>query len=283
MSKRVIQILAVVVIVCALTLNGFAQSSGPNFSGDGGRVVGGQPVPPFFETTGINSLGRLLRYQKFVEMLELTPQQVTELQKIANETSKTRGEQHQVVLQDYTDVIQNAELRNTKEGRQREAEMQQRMRMVSETSENEMLAKADKVLHPEQRVQLRENIFQLMGGLASTSALPELKLRFLSPDLTDIQKEQIRNLVEERSVEIRLSRERFGDVLRAPGEAGAEARRQNNAEMTKMMALYADRMTSLLTPEQRAKAEKLTAEIPAQRERLGLSPLPRPRAADAGR
>jgi len=72
-------------------------------------------------------------------------------------------------------------------------------------------------------------------------------------------------------------------MLRAQGEAGAEARRRFSAEGTQMMILYADRMTSLLTPEQRAQAEKLTAEIPAQRKRLGLSPLPQPRAADGGR
>ena len=277
MNKRVIQILAVVVIVCALVVNGFAQSSGPGFSGSA-------RMPTSFSqsrimVTGINSLGRLLQNQEFVKMLELMPQQMTELRRIIDETTETRRVQSQPLFLSYTTYIS---LRDTEEGRQEIEENRQRLSAVAEAADNEMQAKVDEVLRPEQQVRLRESIFQLMGGLDSAS-LQERLYGFLVPAPTDIQKEQFRKLAEERDAEIKLVEERFGDVLRAPGETAAEARQRFHAERMKISAKYGDQMTSLLTPEQRAKAEKLTAEIPALRERLGLVPLPRPRAADAGR
>jgi len=135
-------------------------------------------------------------------------------------------------------------------------EMRQRM----ETGMNEVQASIDRVLKPEQRTKLREATFQLSGGLNSAGT-PMGNMALGALDLTDAQKEQLRKLADERP---RIDFEGIADP-RSP-EGRAEMQKRIEAANTK----FAEQVRGILTPEQRAKAEKLTAEAPALREKLGL-------------
>jgi Spy/CpxP family protein refolding chaperone len=114
-------------------------------------------------------------------------------------------------------------------------------------------------LNPQQQSRLRELSFQATGGLNSP-LLNERMLEFA--DLTDAQKEQIRKIAEERTAE---SRAAIQGLLRAT----PEERTQFATDSAERNKKYAEQIKTVLTPEQKAKAEKLTAEAPALRERLG--------------
>jgi len=85
-------------------------------------------------------------------------------------------------------------------------------------------------------------------------------------------------LSRDKALAIVAINQNLAETVREP-----KAQRRVNAEMWQMRTEFAEQIISLFTAGQRAKAEKLTAEIPALRERLGLLPLAQPRASDAGR
>ena len=210
---------------------------------------------------------QLLQNPEFVKMLELTPEQVTGFQNFAREITalgETLGETLRML---------RAQARTEEEVRQIEVDVRRRAAMWTA----EWQTKIDEILKPEQRKKYTEIGFQLSGGLNSPALgqSNEWSLGFL--DLTDAQKEQIRKLTQERMAkEEALSEELVGlDTRQRP--------QRRSMATKKILAEHFEQIKSLLTAEQRAKAEKLTAESPALREKLGLPPLGQPRAAESER
>jgi len=235
-TKRILHILAVVVIAWALTLNAVAQ-----------------------QQIGVNSR-TFSMYPELAKVLELSPQQITDLRKIQAESIDIR---YQIL-----GIPRGGSL-----PRQPIPTEEQRQRL--DTAVADEFAKVDKVLKPEQRTKLWEITFQLACGWDSL-VLHERIFQTMNP--TDVQKEQIRQLLKECDADMKA----IQDTL-ATSARDQEAYEKRTAENIKIRAKYVTQIKSLLTPEQLAKAEKLTAEIPALRERLGLPPLVQPRAANAGR
>ena len=126
----------------------------------------------------------------------------------------------------------------------------------------ELRERVNQSLRPEQRTRFGETTFQLAGGLDSPF-LNERTLEVL--ELTDSQKEQIRKIVAEREAEAVAARLPRGGYVR-PENVEAF-----NAAATERNKKYAEQIKAVLTADQRARAEKLTAEIPALRERLGMA------------
>jgi hypothetical protein len=181
----------------------------------------------------------------FGNELGLSEEQKTELQKVVDEMRTQRFQANPGERMNLNDVRD---------------QMRQRM--------DTMRTRVGEVLKPEQQARLRELSFQATGGLDS----PFLNERmFEFTDLSDAQKEQIRKITEERNAEAvgtlrdGGAREMLGQ-LRTP-EGRAQLAAENEARNKK----YTEQIKAVLTDEQRAKAEKLTAEAPALRERIGAS------------
>ena len=91
-------------------------------------------------------------------------------------------------------------------------------------------------------------------------------------ELTDAQKEQLGKLMEGRT------RPDPADYdLRSP-----EGRQKFQEDMAASNAKFAEQVKGILTPEQKAKAEKLTTGIPALRGRFGI-PEPGQQGRQPGR
>lgn len=239
MSKHVLGFMTTVAAL-ALSLNAFAQPS----SG-----MGPPPPPGGFGPSGRmmmgGGIGMVLQNPEFAKMLELTPEQATRLQDIMRETSEERRRQMQEMQQGGAPP--NPE------------QMRQRMEQSVEATQT----KFDQVLNPLQRTKSREILFQLSGGLNS----PMLNDRMLQVlELTDAQKEQVRKIISDRNEENRAAFQ-GGFNFR---DASQEERDKFRADMETRNKKFADQITAILTPGQKEKAEKLTAEAPALREKLGL-------------
>ncbi|MCL2005352.1 MAG: hypothetical protein FWG73_04220 [Planctomycetaceae bacterium] len=98
------------------------------------------------------------------------------------------------------------------------------------------------VLEPEQRAKFGEMTFQLSGGLGGISVNNQMLEHVL--DLTPAQQEQINEIVKARNIAF-----------------------TNDPDIVKR---HADLVKAVLRPEQIMELEKLTAEIPALRERLNM-------------
>lgn len=207
------------------------------------------------------TVSTLLTYSEFVKVLELTPKQMTDLHKIREEETVAR---YQIFGVPRGSSLQGSSL--PQRGTGRTEEEVQRL----ETLKIEMLAKVDKRLTPKQRTKLRDITFQLAGGWDS-SVLKERTLEALN--MTDAQKTQIQKILKERDAEMKVIQNNFEMSLR-----DREAYEKRATEGKKVRAKYTDQVKSLLTAEQKAKAEKLIAEMPALREKLGLPLLGQPRA-----
>jgi Spy/CpxP family protein refolding chaperone len=116
--------------------------------------------------------------------------------------------------------------------------------------------------NPEQQTKARELSFQLAGGLDSR-VMNERTLETL--DLTADQKEKFRKILTDRDAEFSRVMQNFDWRNATPEER--EKMRSDAETRTKR---YADLIKALLTPEQKAKAEKLTAAAPELREKLGI-------------
>ena len=190
-------------------------------------------------------VGMVLQNPEFAKMLELTPEQSTRLQDIMREASEERRQQMQGMQQGGTPP--NPE------------QMRQRMEQSMDATQ----AKVDQVLNAQQRTKAREVMFQLVGGLNSPM-LSERTLQIL--ELTDTQKEQVRKIATARAEENRAAFQGGFDFRNASQEERDKFRTDMEARNKK----FSDQITALLTPEQKGKAEKLTAEASALREQLGL-------------
>ena len=131
----------------------------------------------------------------------------------------------------------------------------------------EMRKQINQVMRPEQRTRFGEVTFQLAGGLDSRF-LNERMLEIL--ELTDAQKEQIKAITAARTAEGAYALREFDFRNATPEERAAFAEKINTAN-TERTKKYAEQIKAVLTPEQKAKAEKLTAEAPALREKLGMA------------
>ena len=244
--KRVYWIFVVAVTVCALSLNTFAQPGGGRGQGPGGGMGPGMGMPGGMGPGGI---GGILQNPEFARHLELTPEQTTELQRVTREAAEAMRNQFQNMPRPEPGAVPpNPDAMR---------EMRQRM----EAGMGEVQASIDRVLRPEQRTKLRETTFQLSGGLNSPiMGTPMGNAALDALNLTDAQREQFRKLAEERP------RMNPGDYdLRDP-----EGQRRFRADMEAANARFAEQVRGILTAEQRAKAERLTAEAPTLRERLGI-------------
>jgi len=132
----------------------------------------------------------------------------------------------------------------------------------------EMQEKVDESLLPEQRMLFRELGFQLADGLNSR-VLNERTLDFL--ELTPTQREQIQQLAREVDVEADATRRALIILIHTletlEDWEAANAAIVANAERNDR---YAEQIRAILTPQQRARAERLTDAIPELRERLGM-------------
>jgi len=261
-SKRVFWILAVVLTVFALSLDAFAQPPGggdgprgPGMSGRGPRGPGMGMGGP-----GMGEVLRVVQNPEFLKMMEITPEQFTAIQSGVMEAMQR--------MRETMPPPQPGEMPNPNQ-------MRQRMDQMVDTIQ----AEVDKVLKPEQRTKLREVAFQLTGGLNALNMPFGGGVRALETlDLTPAQKEQVRATMEKRDAEIQAARQGFNF-----SEATPEEREKIRAEMEALNKKYADQVTDLLTPEQKAKAENLTKEAPAIRETLGLpAPGSRPQRGPGG-
>ena len=269
--KRAHWIFAVVVTVFALSLNTFAQppgggqgrgqgmgpggGAGPQGMGGGGGMMGGmmgQGGGMGFGMgmgAGAGGIGAVLQNPELARVLELSPQQATELQGVMRESMETFRTQFQNMPRPEPGA-------SPEEMRRFGETMRQRM----ESGMSEVQARVDQALRPEQRTRLRDVTFQLSGGLDSPMLGSPMGERMLETlDLTDAQKEQVRRLAEARNARI------------------GEVNWRDQAERERFQSDFAQQVRGLLTAEQRAKAERLTAEAPALRERLGMTAPGQPR------
>jgi len=270
MSKRIFWIFAVAMTAFALSLSAVAQppggpgGGGPRGPGGGPGGPGGGPGGPGGGMMmggpggGIGQLGQLIQNPEFAKLLELTPQQTTDLQRVtseAGEAIRTKTQEAMRPQQDGGPPSPEAMRQNM-----------DKIRQLVEEGIDEASAKLDQVLQPAQRTKFRETTFQTLGGLDS----PMLNDRMLAVvDLTDAQKEQIRKITEERNAAMMADIQNINWRDREAMERSRVATEERNKK-------FADQIKALLTPEQKAKAEKLTAEAPALREKLGI-PAPGPR------
>jgi len=272
MKKRIFWITAVAVTALALSLNAVAQPGGGQGRGQGpggggqGPGGGGQ-VPPGggfgmgqFPGMGMMMGGGpggpggmfgVLQNPELANILELTPAQRESLPGVVRAAIQ---EEIQRAVQDGGAPPQPGSPPNPA--------MMQRMDRAMDAVQERIHAE----LTPAQRTKAGELQFQVQGGFES----PFLDARTLGVlELTDAQKAEVRKITEERNAENRAAMEALRDSpegLRSP-EAWERLRTASEARNKR----FADQIQALLTPAQKAKADQLTAEIPALRERLGIS------------
>jgi Spy/CpxP family protein refolding chaperone len=136
----------------------------------------------------------------------------------------------------------------------------------------ELPTKLNQVLTPEQQLKYTEISFQASGGLDSWHLNDQL-LDVVK--LTDAQKEQIRKIRAECEAEIKAARQQRGAALPFDWQNATKEERDkyvavqvadgvaNREADEARLKKYAEQMKAVLTPEQKTKAEKLTAEAPA--------------------
>lgn len=290
MKKRILWTVAVTITAFAVSLNAFAQpgggqgggrqggqqpgggqqrGQGQNPGGPGGFMPGGgapgmpgqpggpgmgaQPgMPPGgmgFGRMGMGGMGNFLQNPEFAKMLDLTSEQTDALQKIAQDI----GEEIRTTIGGFqgTETMPNFN------------EIGQAIGKITGGAQE----KINGVLKPEQRTKASEMAFQLTGGL--DSPMVGMMGNFQTLDalaLTDAQKEQLTKLLEERNA---ANLAAIQDVdIRGMSQAEREAFR---TEREAANAKYAEQIKGVLTDEQKAKAEKLTAGAAELRDKLGMT------------
>ena len=255
MNKHFFWIITVAVTVCAFSYNVIAQPPGGPGRGPGGGMGMGGPGGPGMGPgggmgggMGMGMMGgpaAMFQNPEFAKELGLTPAQTESLRTAITETGNAIRERMQTMFTPGGPPPNPAEMR------------QQMDKFIDDAQ-----AKVNQVLRPEQQTKLREVTFQLSGGMNS----PMMGVRTLETlNLTETQKEQIRKITEER------------DTARFATMQGVDFRNMTPEQRDKMFAdgqardkQFTDRITALLTSEQKAKMEKLTNEAPALRQKLGM-------------
>jgi Spy/CpxP family protein refolding chaperone len=242
--RKVIGTMLFMFVVMVFSTIVLAQPGGQGPGGPGGRDRPRTPGGDFAPGGGVELLIRN------AEIFGLSEEQVGKLNKLSEELRPRRGERPQ-----GSGVPSREEIQKFRE------EVEKRL--------DESLAKINQVLTPEQQEKLKTWQFQLSGGLDS----PFLSIRNLEVlNLTDEQKEKLKAINEERVAESRAALEKRGPVdwrRLSPEDRekiGAELQAENDVRTKK----FADQIKTILTPEQKEKAETLTAEAKELREKLGI-------------
>jgi len=264
-NKRTLWFWAVIVIASVFPLNVFAQPvRAPDtrlMRSSTSRGADGMWIHTKSEGDDVIVWG-----SGFGEMLELTPEQMSE-------------------FQEFTEALEPP--------RQQEEREQTLERMQKFQGINSMQTKFNQLLTPEQQSKYAEIAFQASGGLDS---------RYLNDQLLDVvnltgaQKDQIRKIRADREAAGIAARKERGvglpfDWLNATQEerekyvAVQVADQRVNSKVDEALdQKYAEQMKTVLTAEQRAKAEKLTAEAPALVAKLmGRKPVAPGRVAQEQR
>lgn len=193
----------------------------------------------------------LIRNPEIKSRLELSEEQVGKLVKLSEESRvRLPGDRRQGSGQPSREEMQKF-----------------REEFEKRISENQ--TKINQILTPEQQEKYKTLQFQLVGGLDS----PFLNARNLDVlNLTEEQKAKLKAINEAREAESRAAFEKRGpvdwrDLSQEDREKlGAELRAENEARTKK----FAEQIKAILTPEQKEKAEKLTAEAKDVREKVGI-------------
>ncbi|MDR2346281.1 MAG: Spy/CpxP family protein refolding chaperone [Planctomycetaceae bacterium] len=214
---------------------------------------------PNFGGPGFNSfgsgLGALLQNENAKKHLNLTEDQTTKLQKISEE--------------------QRSNFRRPR-GDNNNPPSQEDIKKFNETlakNQEETQKKINEVLTPEQQTKYKALPFQLAGGL-ETRFFNTRMLEFL--ELSDEQKTKFKQLEEETQAEMRKLFTRPDNNtsnVRPSREEAQKQREETQKKSDELRKSVLEKALALLTPEQKATAEKLTEEA----KQLKLQPQRRER------
>ncbi|MDR2115604.1 MAG: Spy/CpxP family protein refolding chaperone [Planctomycetaceae bacterium] len=244
--KKVIGTMLFVLAVAMFSTFVFAQPNGQvpggpgNPGASGGRERNRTPGSDFGFGSGV--IGQLTNNTEIKNRLGLNEEQVSKLTKLSEELRPPRRERQQSGIPSREDM--------------------QKFREEAEKRIDESLAKINQILNPEQQEKLKILQFQLVGGLDS----PFLNVRNLEVlNLTDEQKAKLKAINEQRLAETREALEKV-DWRNSNSEEREKLRAENEVRAKK----FADQIKAILTPEQKEKAEKLTAEAKEVQEKVGI-------------
>ncbi|MDR2169529.1 MAG: hypothetical protein LBP59_05255 [Planctomycetaceae bacterium] len=219
-----------------------------NDRGDrGGRNFGGPGAGGNFLGGG-SGLGILLQNENAKKHLNLTEDQTTKLQKIAEEQRNN-----------FPRFPRNNNENNTRP-------TQDDLKKFGEAVEKyqaDTQKKVNEILTQEQQTKFKTLPFQVTGGLESRF-LNARSFDFL--DLSEDQKAKFKQIEEENQAEFRRIFTRDG--ARPNSRPTNEDVQKQRDEMQKRREQQKQKLLALLTPEQKALAEKLTAEA----KQLNLQP-----------
>jgi Spy/CpxP family protein refolding chaperone len=226
--------------------------------GDVGNRPGGRdrgPTPGGGNFTPGGGIELLIRNQEVKSQLDLSEEQIGKLVKLSEELRAGRG--------------------NRRPGSSLPSrEEQQKFREEFEKRLDESQVKINEILTPTQQEKYKILQFQIVGGLDSPFlGAPFWSVRSLEVlDLTDAQKAELKAINKERETESRAAFEKRGPIdwrKLSPEEReklGAELQAENEARTQK----FAKQIKEVLTPDQKEKAEKLTAEAKDVLEKIGI-------------
>ncbi len=229
--KKISVSLTMVLFVAVLTTSVMAQPGGGRGAGAGGRGFGGG--------------GMMMDNPVVIRELGLSAEQQEKIRTITQEAFQN--------MQPGQGRGQGGMRPTAEEMQQRRAELEKRF--------DELQVKFDEILTAEQVVKHKELQFKMTGGLENNA----IGVRSMAAlDLTDDQKKQITALEEERT----------RSFVPPPFDAN-QSREERRAAMEELRTkreadnkAYVEKVKKILTADQLAKAEKLTAEGQKLREEM---------------
>lgn len=243
-----------IVIVALFALSASAQPGpgGPGGMRGGPGGPGGMRGGPGGEMDGIT---QLFRNEEIKSKLGLSTEQEEKLTSLLEKNRESMRER----------------FRGGRQGGERSGppsrEDMEKMRAEVEKMRAEIKEKANQILTPEQQEKVKVLRFQISGGLDSPMINPE-SLEALN--LTDKQKAELKAMDEARREAFRTAMENRPRVdFRTMSEedrrkAFEEMRTQGEARSKE----FKEKVLSLLTPDQKAKAEQLSSEGKELREKV---------------
>lgn len=198
-------------------------------------------------------IGFMLQNDQIKERLSLTDEQSESLKKLSDEMREQRGRL-------FRGRQGQGPGQGPGRGERPSLDEMEKMRKEMENQQEKMNQKINAILTPEQQGKYKELLFQMGGGLDS----PFLNSRMLETvNLTEEQKAKIKAIEEERGKEFRESMEQRGTRPDIRGMSEEERRahfEKMRAEGESLRKKYSEKIQSVLTPEQKEKAQKLTEE-----------------------
>ncbi|MDR0608538.1 MAG: Spy/CpxP family protein refolding chaperone [Planctomycetaceae bacterium] len=245
--KKLVGAMLFVFAVAVFSTVTFAQPGG-GADRPGGRERGREPGGNF--AGGGGGIELLTRNAEIKSRLGLTEEQVGKLGKLSEELRARPND------------------RRPGSGPPSREELQ-KFREEFEKRFDETQTKINQILTPEQQEKYKTLQFQLIGGLDS----PLLRVRSLEVlNLTEEQKAKLKTINDEREAESRAAFEKRGPIdwrklsQEEREKLGAELQAENETRTKK----FAEQIKAVLTPEQKEKAEKLTAEAKEVQEKIGF-------------